>query len=97
MTFAKSLSAALAVSLVVAAPAAAQTTVVRTVDARTQMQQYCAQTASRTDEAGRAYYAANCSPEMMARHSRPVLGAGARTVGVLFAMGVLAAAIFISN
>jgi len=96
MTFSKSLSAALALSLVAAAPAAAQTTVT-TVDARAQMQQYCAQTASRTDEAGRAWYAANCSPAMLATHSRPVLGAGARTVGVLFALGVVAAAIFLGD
>ncbi len=103
MTFAKSISAALALSLVVAAPAAAQTRPMGTTRTTTSMetmstmQQYCADTASRTDDAGRAWYAANCSPEMLARYNRPVLGAGARVVGALFGLGALAAAIFLAD
>ncbi len=95
MTFAKSPSAALAVSLIVAAPAAAQRAPMTTTDAMSQMQQYCAQTASRTDDAGRAWYAANCSPEMMMRHSRPALGLAGRTAGILFGLGAVVAAIFL--
>lgn len=98
MTFAKSLSAALALSLVAAAPAAAQTRSMNrtdTMDTMSQMQRYCAETAGRTDEAGRAWYAANCSPEMMARHSRPMIGTGGRITGILFGLGVVAAAIFL--
>ncbi len=98
MTFAKSLSAALALSLVAAAPAAAQMrpmTRTGTMDAMTQMQQYCAETAGRTDEAGRAWYAANCSPEMMARYSRPMMSRGGTTAAILFGLGVAATAIFI--
>ena len=66
-----------------------------TMDAMTQMQRYCAETASRTDEAGRAWYAANCSPQMMARYNRPVVGRIGATAAILFGLGVAALAVFV--
>jgi len=95
MMFPRPVAAAVAVSMMVCAPAvSAQTTTA--AEARSQMQQYCAQTAQRTDEAGRAYHAANCGPAMM-RADRPVLTQAGTAAAVLFGLGVLATAIFVRN
>jgi len=56
---------AIAASLVLAAPAAAAQSM-SPAEARAQMQRYCAETANRTDEAGRNWYATYCGPRAVA-------------------------------
>lgn len=62
-------------------------------DARAQMQRYCAETAQRTDQAGRDWYAMNCTPAAMSRYSRPV-ASGATAPAVLFGLLAMTIAIF---
>ena len=88
----RALSVGLAASMLMAMPAMAQP--MSAEDARAQLQQYCTETAQRTDEAGRAWYAANCTPEALARYDARVVPAGAGTAAVLFGLAALAAAIF---
>ena len=86
MRIMRSIPAAVAASVMIAAPLAsaqaAQTTTA--AEARAQMQQYCAETANRTDEAGRNWHATYCTPAAMARAAGPVVGPGATTVGIGF-------------
>jgi hypothetical protein len=86
----KALSVALTISMVTAAPAAAQTMTAQ--EARTQLRQYCTEAQQRTDEAGRTWYATNCSPEALARYERGTVNtSAAQAVGVLFLLGMVAA------
>lgn len=79
-------------TILVSAPAGAQTMSLE--DARAQLQQYCSQNAQRTDDAGRSWYAANCTPEALARYNRSTVAPGAATAGgILFGLGVVLLAV----
>lgn len=86
--------AAVAASIIAAPIASAQAAQTMTpAEAQAQMQQYCADAARRTDEVGRNWYAANCTPAAMARYGSPVMGSAATVAGVGFMLAALLIAI----
>lgn len=93
--FFRPVAAAAAASMIMVSAPAVSAQTMTAAEARAQMQQNCAQTAQRTDEAGRAYHAANCGPMM--RSGRSNTSPGTTAAAVLFGLGVLATAIFVRN
>ena len=94
MTIMKSLSAAIAASVMIGAPiASAQAAqagqAMTAAEARVQMQQYCADAARRTDDAGRTWHATYCTPAAMARYGEPAVGSAATVAGVGFMLAAL--------
>jgi hypothetical protein len=90
----RAVSAALAVSMMVAAPAAAAQETMTGAQARAEMERYCSQNAQRTDEAGRAWHAANCTAEALARYDVGMRSGGTGAVTAIV-VGLAAAAIAI--
>ena len=91
----RAVSAALAVSMMVAAPAASAQTMTG-AEARAEMERYCSQNAQRTDQPGRDWYAANCSPESLARYdSRARMSGAGGVTAIVVGLAAAVIAIFV--
>ena len=99
MRIMRSIPAAIAASVMIAAPlASAQAAQTMTrAEAMAEMQRNCAETARRTDEAGRNWHATYCAPAAMARYNSPAVGHGATVAGVGFMLAALLVGIITSD
>ena len=86
----RSLSIAIAASMIVSAPAATAQTM-SAAEVREQTRQMCAEAAARTDQPARDWHAAHCNgPTRVGQGA----GRGALPVGVLFGLAITALAIW---